>query len=882
MKNISFVLLFILFSFSSFAADPLCEIETEGKFIPFRENNIPSGSYMRVHPSGDFVFHSGQNVPIIDLREKDDQGNIKPKVIPTPMFAEAYPIEGSWKFITSPLHKEGMKFFLFDDLLQKGKNATPPMVKMDGVEQAFQDKEFNNYYQSAAELAGGTAKQVTYRVAIYDTMKFREYKVNFENGTPTTVTRGPINKICKNLSLTRSSTPIFSKDGTEIALNTRYANQSQSNTTKIFKLDSNGDCEQVDDLGFSTGKVNFSYPEPGKKGKVAFIGSGNIQSATGVRPSTAYYNIISTYDRDTKVVQPVSVPYGKRNYQGMYPGFTKDGRIIFYESFSQGGNKNTYGLRIAQPKNRNIIVREYPTDEILAACFGGALANYQESIENLGKFWAQICKNGGDNWMTPDDLSLIALSLDKNKCVQIVEKKFKEKNPSSSLTKEFLLSACQFEKKYFIATGKPSEETRVYEARKQQLRQEANGSGIPVNYYIQLGFNCDKNHSQYSPPNCEHYLVNTAKYQGQLPATAQQYLAEHPNVNQLIQSELQIHQADRQLRQEARARGFPENIYINLARYCDRNNSSYATHSCENHLINAARYGNQFPTAAQQYLAEHSAVNQGVQSVHQSHQAEIQLRQEARARGIPENIYINLARYCDRNNSSSYATHSCENHLINAARYGNQFPTAAQQYLAEHSAVNERVQREFQRNQAEIQLRQEAISVSYPDVRLYISLTQACDNTGSSYNWSSCYHYLEMASRLSRSASLPSAARAALIRNPRARQRLNFSPQAFGNSTTNTTAVPIASTPVPAGQAIWQQRCSSCHGAGSPYPITLQRNILLGQTRSPNSQGSSTIINEMIRRISSSNHEIRMPLGAAALSSEDIEQLVNYARRTVD
>ena len=86
------------------------------------------GDYMRVHPSGDFVLFSGNGSPIVDLRQRDAQGRVQPRLIRTPLNAEAYAAEGSWKFVTSPRHGEGMKFFLFEDLVREGESAQPPVV----------------------------------------------------------------------------------------------------------------------------------------------------------------------------------------------------------------------------------------------------------------------------------------------------------------------------------------------------------------------------------------------------------------------------------------------------------------------------------------------------------------------------------------------------------------------------------------------------------------------------------------------------------------------------------------------------------------------------------------------------------------------------------
>ncbi len=101
------------------------------------------GKYMRVHPSGDYVLQSHfAGADILDLTSHDANGKPIAKLIQTAAANESYPVEGSWDLVASPLHKDGMRYYRFQDLLQLGTNAEP----------VFADKEHDNFYHSAVEL----------------------------------------------------------------------------------------------------------------------------------------------------------------------------------------------------------------------------------------------------------------------------------------------------------------------------------------------------------------------------------------------------------------------------------------------------------------------------------------------------------------------------------------------------------------------------------------------------------------------------------------------------------------------------------------------------------------------------------------------------------
>ncbi len=105
--------------------------------------------------------------------------------------------------------------------------------------------------------------------------------------------------------------PIQSKDGAYVA-------GLVANKLEVFKVKPNGDCESVAKTDYRGSKVSFSYPEAGKLPQITFTTEGG--AATGYDKS-AY-----VYDLKSKVSKKVSTDQDEEPY---YPGFTRDGRIIF-------------------------------------------------------------------------------------------------------------------------------------------------------------------------------------------------------------------------------------------------------------------------------------------------------------------------------------------------------------------------------------------------------------------------------------------------------------------------------------------------------------------------------------------------------------------------
>lgn len=113
------------------------------------------------------------------------------------------------------------------------------------------------------------------------------------------------------------SNPVMSKDGTLVAA-------ASSNNVIVYKILPEGVCEKVAETGYSTAKVSFSYPEPGKLPKMTFVADSGPSGGNG----SGVYQI----DLETKR----STYLGVSGEYARYPGFTKDGRVIYAGGPSSG------------------------------------------------------------------------------------------------------------------------------------------------------------------------------------------------------------------------------------------------------------------------------------------------------------------------------------------------------------------------------------------------------------------------------------------------------------------------------------------------------------------------------------------------------------------
>ncbi len=190
-----------------------------------------------------------------------------------------------------------------DDLWRSGISTAPRLT----------DTEMHGVYQSVGELRRQGDRR-WYRVIAETATQhpIREYEWNARTGA--FAAAGEIKFACPNY---RIKLPMISKDGREIGgidLATR--------TSAIFRINDDGGCTKVLDIGLRTGKMNFSHD--GTKVLFHVFSDGNDGYVD--RPSAGYTADVYLLDRATGRMQKV---VANTAANALYPDFTRDGNVVY-------------------------------------------------------------------------------------------------------------------------------------------------------------------------------------------------------------------------------------------------------------------------------------------------------------------------------------------------------------------------------------------------------------------------------------------------------------------------------------------------------------------------------------------------------------------------
>jgi hypothetical protein len=331
------ILLALLFlSVNSFAAKKLF---CDSKYHTFVRIEDP-GAFLRVDPSGRYVLLSNAvgGTHIYELRK--DGEKIVPVKIETPLLRESFPIEnpeGEWEVIASPNHGTekplSMHYYSFKEILQQ-KGGTQPLYTTT----------FSDLYHSVGMLESSGDKRKI-RTALMSGLKYTDYEYKIEDSAPQKESFVAIgeSQLCANSNLGRYSQPVLDREGRRVALNRqppdtdmspvtsmadlrrREYGDAQKSVTGIYKILENGDCRLMTEIPFATSKVGFGYKEGPTKDKI-LLSTGDSQALI--------------FDIKTKESQPIS----QRGEQTTYPGFTKDGRVIYVSSRLSAPDNYEVGL----------------------------------------------------------------------------------------------------------------------------------------------------------------------------------------------------------------------------------------------------------------------------------------------------------------------------------------------------------------------------------------------------------------------------------------------------------------------------------------------------------------------------------------------------------
>jgi len=307
----------------------------------------------------------------------------------------------------------GLDFFDRDTI---SPNSTPLLA--DG-NQDDPDNVLDGVYHSAAVLPGVSAPKRTYRVITdsltegdtsMNTLMYKDFDTTMvENSPKFKDNEHPPKPLCPNLGDAPYKLPMLSKDGQQLA-----AFDVEAGTTKIFKVSKlpNGTskCTMTRDLGFATGKVEFS-PD-GKK--ITFASDTNDTDPNSVgwyaQPDSSQNFQVYVVDLEEDTIQRISNQASGNSY---YPSFWQDGTVAYMEQTPEG----IYNI-VQTPVASAPAVRLATGDEInrcntLGSDFVAAVA--------LGSLWTDICQGAQAPTKSLQGLAFTPLSLDGNKCRELVQ-----------------------------------------------------------------------------------------------------------------------------------------------------------------------------------------------------------------------------------------------------------------------------------------------------------------------------------------------------------------------------------------------------------------------------------------------------------------------------
>lgn len=213
------------------------------------------------------------------------------------------------EYMTLPTRASGnnvyYQFYRVNDLLRYGTSASP----------IGYDRSLTGLYQSVG-LLSQTRNTKKYRIIAEGTGSHKMGDYEFSSNGVSRI--GTIKYLCPRFSL---KLPMISKDGRELgALDTR------TGKTTIFKVNDDGSCKKLFDLGAKFGKVSFSYD--GKTLAFHKYNTNNPHITEGfiAIPNSNTTSDIYIYDRIRKSL--VQLTNNKRS-NALYPEILANGDILY-------------------------------------------------------------------------------------------------------------------------------------------------------------------------------------------------------------------------------------------------------------------------------------------------------------------------------------------------------------------------------------------------------------------------------------------------------------------------------------------------------------------------------------------------------------------------
>ncbi len=404
MRKIAWILLTASWMELASAAEPLssetnpiCQIRDNATLLRAEVDDTPN-YFFRTMPDSDRICYNGSGTNIIlDLR-KGSRTRVPGPFDPVPLWNE--------KVLTTPMdyknsnsNDETQKALTFFSL----QGVEKPNTNLEDRDPIYKDPEMNGNYQSVGLLSSSPSGEEAYRIALVTPKgaAFRNYRYrpSTDNQPITIEPVGNVVSVCPGMDL---KLPMLSKDGKRFS---GLDVSSKPRSTKIFKIGDDGSCELEHDLGFETGKVDFSFD--GKK--LAF----HIKATP--EDTVEFYDNFRGIPTDTYVLdleskrlrQLTANPPGSSSY---FPVFRRDGKVVYIDDRDEN-----FSFVVADPnrgEGYDYRFKYLNQNGVCAECF--PQNSPEQKLSLLGEQWKSVCKHPDFNPI------LIAASLKKDQCLNLV------------------------------------------------------------------------------------------------------------------------------------------------------------------------------------------------------------------------------------------------------------------------------------------------------------------------------------------------------------------------------------------------------------------------------------------------------------------------------
>lgn len=414
-------LLLLGFTVSAFAQENLCELDQNSPTKRYQLDRQPS-YFISADPTGRYVGVISSGNHVYDLESTGP----KPKEIQVPgSYDPVFTPDG--KYLTIP----GATFYDADKIrnaLNQGEDQiTPPAVGTSAGSRA------SSPYQSIGILKESSQKSSYMYISDVrennPTADLEYFIADVDHGSKK-MEVARTGTLCPNMP--EGNTPMVSNDGKYVSvLNTK------TRSTQIYRINMDGNCPLMVDLGIPTGKVSFDFETNPRK--IAFHvdrASTNITWFSGIGQGISK----DTFVMDLNVNNPGAENetwsvtgvqrLGVHNEDGTgtyYPRFRKDGTLvaISWEKENRQVGDSTYPetkyYLDVYDLDRGRFTPKYDAESLATPfCEDEQLSDNTFSALALAYLWKNACDKSGLADRYRDSL-LITPSMNREACEKLVE-----------------------------------------------------------------------------------------------------------------------------------------------------------------------------------------------------------------------------------------------------------------------------------------------------------------------------------------------------------------------------------------------------------------------------------------------------------------------------